>query len=301
MPTTATINVNYTIAVASGKGGTGKTTVAVNLFNALKNKYPDQIQLVDCDVEEPNALIFFENARPLRQQTIDQYIPVIDTLLCTFCKKCVAYCEFNAITVIAQAKFAAIDPQLCHSCGACLHACQFDAITEHPQQIGKFAQYQAPGGGTITTGTLNIGSAIQTMLIRKTKEESNIVPGLTLLDAPPGTSCPVVQTLADCQYVVLVTEPTPFGFHDLKLMIDLVIQMGLPFGVIINKAGLGNNEVAHYLSENDYELLGEIPFLREFAANYSKGKLLENIPDNIKQAFEQIANNISTKISKHQS
>ncbi|MCF8359137.1 MAG: ATP-binding protein [Prolixibacteraceae bacterium] len=286
----------YKIAIASGKGGTGKTTVSVNLYKYLSEKLSNNIYLTDCDVEEPNSLLFLNNAVKVSESTATQLIPEIDPEKCTYCGKCADWCEFNALSIIKKAKFAEVNATLCHSCGACSAACNFDAITEHPEPIGKIAEYETGFGGGLTVGRLNIGSPMQTMMIEKTKES---IPGnhkVLLFDSPPGTSCPVVETVSDVNYVVLVTEPTPFGFHDLKLMIGLVTEMKLPFGIVINKAGLGNNEVYDYISANNFELLGEIPFSKEYASRYSTGNLLEDIPLVVDTVFRGISERLMQKM-----
>ena len=282
----------FKIAVASGKGGTGKTTVSVSLFKFLSEKLENSVTLVDCDVEEPNTPFFFGDAKLLKKENINQLIPSIDIDRCTFCKKCVEYCEFNAISIIPSVKYAQIDASLCHSCGACSVACEYEAITEHPSAIGKLYNYSTSFGSGLTVGKLKVGSAMQTLVVGKTKASVTTSPKLILFDSPPGTSCPVVETIADTDYVVLVTEPTPFGFHDIKLMIELVENLNIPFGVIINKAGMGNHQVHDFLIQRNIELLGEIPFLKSYATNYSNGELFENIPVEIERTFQIIANRL---------
>jgi MinD superfamily P-loop ATPase len=286
----------YKIAIASGKGGTGKTTVSVNLYKYLSDKLNNNVYLTDCDVEEPNSLLFFNHAVLKGETKATQLIPAIDGEKCTYCGKCADWCEFNAISIIKKAEFAEVNATLCHSCGACSAACNFDAITEHPDPIGKIAVYETGFGGGLTVGKLSIGSPMQTMMIRKTKES---IPGnhkVLLFDSPPGTSCPVVETVSNVDYVVLVTEPTPFGFHDLKLMIGLVTEMELPFGIVINKAGLGNNEVYDYISANNFELLGEIHFSKEYASRYSTGNLLYNIPNEVDEVFSEVSEKLMQKM-----
>lgn len=289
--------MSYKIAIASGKGGTGKTTVAVNLsyfFNQLLNK---QVQLVDCDVEEPNDLLFFSEAKKTNEEIVYQQIPKINTKKCTFCKKCESYCEFNAISIIPSVKYAEISPTLCHSCGACSIACQFDAITEYEYEIGKITCYSVLNGRKLSEGRLKVGSPMQTLMIKRTKESINISSDIILFDSPPGTSCPVVESVADVDFVILVTEPTPFGLHDMKLMVELLHDIKKPFGIIINKSGLGNAETYNYIKYENFELLGEIPFMKSYASNYAKGKLFENIPNEIQETYVKIAQKISSKIN----
>ncbi len=292
--------MSYKIAIASGKGGTGKTTVAVNLYTMLHKAFGNKIELVDCDVEEPNDLIFFEGANKEKQEEVFQLIPHIDTDKCTFCRKCVDYCEFNAIVVIPPVNFAEVNKSLCHSCGACMIACTHNAITEHPETIGWVNIYQTKNINGLKEGRLKIGSAMQTMLIKDLKKRVSQNNEIVIFDAPPGTSCPVVETISDANYVILVTEPTLFGLHDLKLMVNLMKEVEIPFGVIVNKAGLGNNEVYKYLNNEGIELLGELPFSRDYASIYAKGDIVENTPDNIKLSYEKIIENLSHKLINYE-
>lgn len=261
------------IAIASGKGGTGKTTISTNLAYVLANNFGENVALVDCDVEEPNGALFFENKEVVDQQVVFKNIPSIDKNRCTFCKKCVAYCEFNAITIVPKLKFIDIHESLCHSCGACTYACEAGAISEIEDEIGVVRRYDTHQGFDLTEGRLRVGSPMQTMLISKLKDRAKGKEGITLFDAPPGTSCPMVETVSDMDYVILVAEPTPFGLYDLTLAVDLLKQIEKPFGVVVNKAGMGNRALYDYLSEEQIEILGEIPFSRAYASLYAKGDL----------------------------
>lgn len=287
----------YKIAVASGKGGTGKTTISVNLYHYIASQLTKNTILVDCDVEEPNDKIFFKDTELVDQEEINQLIPEIKTDQCTFCKKCQEYCEFNAITMIPSAGYAEVNSDLCHSCAACLVACQHNAIIEKHQAIGHVNHFNLPFGQGLMEGRLKVGSAMQTMLIGKLKEKIPDSTEIILLDAPPGTSCPVVETIIDADYIILVTEPTPFGLHDLKLMIELVKGLEKPFGIIINKAGLGNNDIYQLIQDENYELLGEIPFLLTYASHYANGNLLENISPKIEESYLKILNRITSFIA----
>lgn len=278
----------FKIAVASGKGGTGKTTVTLNLYQRFAQEFTKDVMLVDCDVEEPNAALFFPEATRSKKVPVNQEIPVIDTSKCTFCRKCAEYCEFNAVLVMPPVGFAEINPNLCHSCGACLVACEHEAIWVKDEPIGHLRHYHTETGRGIKEGRLNIGSAMQTMVIRSLKKSLPPNMDILLFDAPPGTSCPVVETIAGSDYVVLVTEPTPFGLHDLKLMIALLRKLGNPFGVVINKANLGTRDVYAYLEEQNIQLLCEIPFDTGYASNYAKGKLFEEIPKDITEAISEL-------------
>lgn len=285
------------IAIASGKGGTGKTTVSVNLYHFLSKEFQNKVQLIDCDVEEPNDLLFFSEAQKQNEKEVFSLVPKIDTEKCTFCKKCADWCEFNAITIVKNLKFAEVNSDLCHSCGLCSVACEFDAITEHEEPLGVISEYNTEFGAGLIEGRLEIGSAMQTALIKKVKKDASNEVVLTLFDAPPGTSCPVVETVSDADYVILVTEPTPFGLNDLKITVDLLYDLNIPFGVIVNKAGLGDNEVYKFLEQKNIELIGKIPFSKDYARNYSVGKLINSIPHEIENYYQEIVEKIKTKIA----
>lgn len=280
------------IAIASGKGGTGKTTVAVHLFHFLSKNTDQQVQLIDCDVEEPNDLLFFNNLTQISVKKMVTMVPTIDLNKCIFCKKCSEWCEFNAITIVKNLKFAEVNKDLCHSCGACTVACDYGAITEFSQALGEISDYSYKQNNRIIEGRLEIGSAMQTALIKKLKKHADIQTGISIFDAPPGTSCPVVETVFDADYIILVTEPTPFGLYDLQLTVELIEELKIPFGVIVNKAGLGNDEVYTYLTEKHIELIGEIPFSKTYASHYSSGNLIQNISEELVLNYQRIIEKI---------
>lgn len=281
--------MSYKIAICSGKGGTGKTTVAVNLFSTIQTKWTKNVQLIDCDVEEPNDLLFFKDAKIINRSIVNQSVPVIDESQCTFCRKCEEYCEFNAISIIPSVKYASVDPNMCHSCGACLHACKFGAIQEHQHPIGELTNYSRGNQTDILEGSLKIGSPMQTKIIKDLKANASEESDILIYDAPPGTSCPVVETVSAADFVILVTEPTPFGLYDLRLTVNLMKEVQKDFGIVVNKAGLGDREVYAYLKEEEIELLAEIPFNREYAGQYAQGKLLSDIPPLIEQEYMKLA------------
>ena len=285
------------IAIASGKGGTGKTTVAVSLYYFLSKEFNNQVQLIDCDVEEPNDILFFPRLEIKEEKQVFSLVPEIDSDKCTFCKKCSEWCEFNAITIIKNLQFAQINKDLCHSCGACNVACGFNAITEHKKPLGKISKFDTIFGNGIIEGRLEIGSAMQTSLIKEVKKYSEAENHFTIFDAPPGTSCPVVETVSDADYVILVTEPTPFGLHDLKITVDLITDLNIPFGVIVNKAGLGNNEIYTFLKNKNIGFLGEIPFSKAYAAHYSRGNLLGDITLEMQSFYAEIINKLKAEIA----
>lgn len=288
--------MSFKIAIASGKGGTGKTSVAVNLYQHFVDNITENIQLVDCDVEEPNDLIFLSNHELEKQEHIYQLIPEIEEEKCTFCRECADYCEFNALTIIPPVKFTKVNKVLCHSCGACSIACKHGAISEVKEEIGMVTSYKSTKGKGLLEGKLEIGSAMQTMLIKELKKRVDEDNDVIIFDAPPGTSCSVVESVVDSNYVILVTEPTPFGLNDLKLTIDLMLNMNKSFGVIINKSGLGTNDTELYLESKGIELIGEIPFMQEFAQKYAQGRLCDDMPSDIINAYKNIVTNINSKI-----
>ena len=226
-------------------------------------------------------------------EVIHQQVANINTENCTYCRKCVEYCEFNAITVIPPVKYTKIDPSLCHSCGACLYACQDQAIFETNSELGLMKTYHIQNQNFLIEGLLKIGSPMQTSLIRSIKKQTPQNSSIIIYDAPPGTSCPVVETISESDYIVLVTEPTPFGLHDLKLTIGLVKELNIPFGIIVNKAGLGYDKTHQYIKQENLELLAEIPFSKTFATQYSKGELLNKGA----QEFEDLLKNLSLKLT----
>lgn len=291
--------MSYKVAIASGKGGTGKTSVSVHLFHFFSSLF--STVLVDCDVEEPNDHLFINPLNFVNSE--DEFVQVahINTEKCTFCRKCVDYCEFNAITILPPIPYAKINSDLCHSCGACLVACKDQAITEVPSLIGKTKTSYSSNQSTLVEGQLKVGSPLQTALIRKLKKKAiQLNSHITLFDAPPGTSCPVVETISEMDYIILVTEPTPFGLHDLKLSVNLIKEMKIPFGIIINKSGIGFKDTHEYILSNQYDFLGEIPFSKEYAAIYSKGELLHNPPLEFLEIYQNIGVSLIEKLDKYE-
>lgn len=259
------------IAVASGKGGTGKTTVSVNLASV----FDEAIQLLDCDVEEPNVHLFLRGSR-LQKEIVSVPVPEVNTALCTACGNCSDFCQFNAIAVAG--KTIMVFPELCHSCGGCTLICPRKAIREVDSRIGMIESIQV-GQITLVQGRLDVGISSSPPLIQAVKDK--IRPDMhAILDAPPGTSCPAVATVRKTDFVVLVTEPTPFGLHDLKLAVSMTEHLGIPFGVVINRLGIGDNRVHDYCSQKGIPVLLEIPEDRRIAEAYSRGKLIvEALPE----------------------
>lgn len=259
------------VAIASGKGGTGKTTVAVNL--ALVTEHP--VTYVDCDVEEPNGHIFLKPT--IETSTgVGIPVPVVDQEKCTGCGLCADVCRYNAMACIKGKVL--VFAELCHGCGGCAIACPAKAISEAPRAIGVVEKGHAHGIGFIQ-GRLNVGVAMSPPLIRAAKGAAGS-EGTVILDAPPGTSCPVIAAVRDSDFVVLVTEPTPFGLHDLKLAADTIRQIDIPFGVVINRCDIGDGRVTEYCRSERVPILIEIPDDRRIAEAYSRGETaVESLPE----------------------
>jgi MinD superfamily P-loop ATPase len=270
------------IAIASGKGGTGKTLVATNLLHALQQQN-QEVVLVDCDAEEPNAMIFFKGKKE-KSKTIYQKVPVIDEKKCTFCGKCHEYCNYNAIVIIPPFKFIKVMEDLCHDCGACLYACNYGAITEKDIVIGHVTTYTLLQHVSLIETRVKVGVLAPTSVIQAGIKEA-IDKEIVIFDSPPGTSCPFIQTVTSADYVVLVTEPTPFGLSDLKQSIATLQTMNKQYGVIINRAGIGNNAVYEYLKQENIPLLMEIPFDKKIALHYSKGELINHYYPELQTKF----------------
>ncbi|MEJ2202109.1 MAG: ATP-binding protein, partial [Desulfuromonadaceae bacterium] len=250
------------LAVASGKGGTGKTTVAVNLARTLEGV----VHLLDCDVEEPNAHLFLQG-RLKKERTVTIAIPQVDESRCDGCGECGRFCQFHAIVSFGTTPL--VFPELCHGCGGCVKICPTKAISEIDRRIGVVETLEA-GEITLTLGRLDVGVAMAPPLIRAVKDSLR-ADEIAILDAPPGTSCPVIATLREVDYVLLVTEPTPFGLHDLKLAVAMVRELELPFGVVVNRMGSGDNRTHDFCRKEEIPILLEIPDDRRIAEAYSRG------------------------------
>ncbi len=277
------------IAIASGKGGTGKTFVSTNLAFALSET--GQVSLVDCDVEEPNSYLFL-HPEIKEQQDITIKVPVIDNSKCTGCRLCSTHCEFHALITVKDKTYVFED--LCHGCGFCMRICPEGAIGEKDKVIGEFS-YGFVGSMDFYMGKMRVGTELATPVIRFVKNQVKD-KGVVIFDSPPGTSCPVVETIEDCDFVVLVTEPTPFGLNDLRLAVEAVKSLGLRFGVVENRAMEGVNIVRDYLAENGIPLLSEIPLDREIAEVYSHGKLVVREIPSYRDRFLKIYDEILKRV-----
>jgi MinD superfamily P-loop ATPase len=275
------------ISIASGKGGTGKTTIATNLAVA----YNGAVQLLDCDVEEPNAHLFI-HPDIVDVKTITAPVPEVDMGKCTLCGKCAEICQFKAIVVIGKTVLPF--PEMCHSCGGCMAVCPEKAITEIGRELGVIEKGKKNGLEFIH-GRLRIGEAMSPPLIRKVREYTR-PDTLTIIDAPPGTSCPVITSMKGADFVLLVTEPTPFGLHDLKLAVGAVKILGIPCGLVINRADIGDGRVREFAKTEGLPILMEINFDRRIAEAYSKGQMLVDVLPEWKEKFSNMLKKIEAMI-----
>ncbi len=278
------------ISVASGKGGTGKTTVATNLAVALAEKGKD-VTYLDCDVEEPNGRIFLKPTIT-ESEDVSVLIPQVDHDKCTFCGECSKICQFNAIAVLLNKVL--VFPSLCHSCGGCNAVCPERAISEVPRPIGKIASGSGHGF-TFYEGRLNVGEALSPPVTKALKDmapKSEVV----IVDAPPGTSCPVIEAVKGTDYVILVTEPTPFGMNDLRLAVGMAKEMELPFGVVINRSDIGNDAVEEYCASEGISMLLKIPFDRKIAEAYSNGEMASLVRSGYSEDLHTLYKTIERRI-----
>ena len=277
------------ISIASGKGGTGKTTIAVNLALALTKDKKRSVQYLDCDVEEPNAHLFLK-PEILNVKSVEIAIPTINDAKCNYCGKCAEVCVYNAIAVTKNKLL--IFPGLCHGCGACMLFCPEKAISEKGKEIGILEEGKAESIHFVH-GRLNIGEPMAPPIIReikkKIKNENNTI---TIIDAPPGTSCPVIESIKESDYSILVTEPTPFGLHDLVLAVEVLKKLNIPHGIVLNKCDIGDNKVEDYCKKNNIPILLSIPLDKEIAIAYSKGIPIVKINKFYEKKFTQLIKKI---------
>ena len=269
------------VAVASGKGGTGKTTVAVNLANLIKEDY--QVYLLDCDVEEPNAHLFL---KPSFEKSYPQTVPVpqVNQDNCDYCGRCSEVCAFNALAILK--KKILFYEHMCHSCGSCIYFCPREAMVEVPREIGlmEVGFYRVMG---FVHGILNIGEAMAPPLIKEVKKYQDRAQ-VTVIDVPPGTSCPVVASLKNIDFCLIVTEATPFGLNDMDLLVQLLKEMKVPYGVVLNRADLGDDGVEKFCEREKIPLFLKLPFDREIARLNAEGvSLIEEIPW-VREAFKDL-------------
>ena len=266
------------ISVASGKGGTGKTLVATSLALSLKDR--EQVQLLDCDVEEPNDHVLLKPVFT-RSEAVCIPVPKVDEGKCTYCGKCAEVCAYHAIAVFS--KNVLVFPQLCHGCGACSYLCPEKAMTEEMREIGVVESGHADGIA-FAHGKLNVGEAMATPVIRKVKEQTNR-EDVVIADVPPGTSCPVVESVKGSDFCILVTEPTPFGLNDLALAVEMVRELNIPCGILLNRTGIGDSGVEEFCHKEKLPILLTIPLDMEIARNYSRGVTLVQCMPQWKESF----------------
>jgi MinD superfamily P-loop ATPase len=276
------------ISVASGKGGTGKTSVAVNMALSVGN-----VQLLDCDVEEPNAHLLL-HPKLCRVEPVYSFAPCVNEKMCDYCGECSKFCQYNAI--FTSSEKILFFPELCHSCGGCALVCPKKAISLEEHRIGAL-KFGSIGDLTLVYGELEIGKPMAVPVIKavkkQIKEGENVI-----LDSPPGTSCPMIETVKGSNFCVLVTEPTPFGLHDLRITVQVLRNMAIPFGVVINRAGIGDKQVYEYCREENIRILLEIPYQRKIARLYSRGVPFSLKMPEWKAKFQALYNEIRTVAGK---
>jgi MinD superfamily P-loop ATPase len=274
-------------AIASGKGGTGKTTVASSLISL----WDRPVTAVDLDVEEPNLHLFL---KPDISRTDPAYIeiPVVDESKCTLCRACSTLCQFKAISVMGDTLL--IFPEMCHGCGGCIAVCPEGALTPGRRQLGEICHGSA-GKARFIMGRLRVGEAMSPPLMRQVKAlfaDAAQNGADIVVDAPPGVSCPAVSAVIDADCIVLVTEPTPFGFHDFKLAWEAFSPFGIPMGAVINRAGMGDDSVARFCAEKNIPVWAEIPYERAIAEAYSRGEVVAQALAPLKDTFHQLRRNM---------
>jgi len=276
------------IAIASGKGGTGKTTVSASLARV----WPQPVTAVDLDVEEPNLHLFLKpDLRHWEKAHIE--IPVVDEGACNYCRACAELCQFKAISILGTV--ALVFSDMCHGCGGCMAICPTNAISTDQRELGEVS-WGSAGEIQFLMGRLRVGEAMSPPLMRAVKTRLNriqeAIPGDVIIDAPPGVSCPAVNAVMDTDAIVLVTEPTPFGLYDLKLAREAFSSLNIPMGVVINRAGLGDSGVENFCSDKALPILARIPYDPEIARTYSQGMVIADGPTWIKDLFVDLAQTI---------
>lgn len=279
------------ITIASGKGGTGKTTITVNLAASAP---AGEVEVFDCDVEEPNSHIFLKPGN-LVKSPVSTMIPKVDMEKCTLCKECEKICQFSAITIIG--KKVLTFPEMCHSCLGCEMVCPEGAITSSSRELGTLIQGTNPAGIALTWGELRVGEAMSPPLIEQVKKKINSHK-TALVDAPPGTSCPAIAALRNSDFALLAAEPSPFGLNDLAITVEALRILKVPMGIVISRDDGESRIVDEYAARENIEILGRIPFTRKAAAVCSKGLLLRDEIPEMKSLFAQLYSTVMEKAEK---
>lgn len=276
------------IAVLSGKGGTGKTLISVNLAAAAKAS-----TYIDCDVEEPNGHLFFK-PQDVQEEKISVKIPKPDNELCNGCRKCVDFCRFNALAYVRDKLI--VFEEICHSCGGCILVCPEKALTEKDKVIGR-VQKGTSDQVSIFTGILNVGEASGVPIIKKLLSEENLEANeLTIIDCPPGSACIVMESIKDADYCILVAEPTSFGVHNLNMVYELVELFNKPFGVVINKCLEGENPAERFCLERKIKILGKIPFDNELGTLNSNAEIAVNKNKKYRELFLSLLDTVTKEV-----
>jgi len=276
------------IAIASGKGGTGKTTLSVALTQSLDQP----VQYIDCDVEEPNGDIFIMPTNVVTE-TVNVLVPEVDRSLCDGCGECADFCQFNAI--ISQGEYAMVFPDLCHSCGGCSKMCPKEAISEVEIPIGTITS-GITNNISFVQGRLDIGKAMSPPIIRAVKNKID-ADQLAIIDCPPGTSCPMISTVSDADYIILVTEPTPFGLNDLAIAVETVRNLQRPFAVVINRADAGDDCIVNYCAQEKIRILLQIPNKKSAANQSANGYSILTVFPELKQQLNAMLNEIKIELN----
>jgi MinD superfamily P-loop ATPase len=280
------------ISIASGKGGTGKTLVATSLATSLASPGMSRVSVADCDVEEPNAYLFFPERTLLGREECLVPVPIIDETKCTHCGKCSDICAYHALAVLPETVL--LFPELCHGCGGCILACPKEAIGEGSRSVGEIFLSRS-GCIDLIWGELFMGEARTTPLIKAVKDRAE--GDMVIVDCPPGTSCPLVESVRGTDFCLLVTEPTPFGLYDLDIALKVLEKMNIPRAVLINKSGMGDRKVYEYLEKRNLPLLMEIPLDRKIAELYSRGEIFAEKMPQWKAEFAGMIGQIEEMIS----
>jgi len=276
------------LSVASGKGGTGKTSVAVNMALSI-----GKVQLLDCDVEEPNANLLL-NTKINRREPVFSLIPKIDRELCNSCGECTKFCQYNAIFVAAEKIL--VFPELCHSCGGCALVCPKKAITWEKHRVGTL-NFGSLDDLTLVYGELEVSKPLAVRIPKAVKKQINKDENV-ILDSPPGTSCSFVETVSGSDFCLLGTEPTPFGLHDLKIAVEVLRKIQVPFGVVVNRAGIGDKNVYDYCKAENIPIMLEIPYDRKIAELYSNGIPFSLEMPDWEEKFQTLYSEIARLIKK---